>query len=146
EGVAFASVVLHEVACSVLESRSGVVPRAVVRLPVGVVRIFDEPQPRLPVNWKRTTAIAAMGPLVNFALAGIAAVFLGVAMPQSHPWADPYLSPANLPHSIIWANLWLGLFNLLPAYPLDGGRVLRAIFGRSMDPLRATRRAVSIGP
>src|SRR5213075_2783702 len=41
--------------------------------------------------------------------------------------------------------IWLGLFHLLPAYPMDGGRILRAVFGRSMDPLRATRRAVSIG-
>ena len=143
--IIFASIVLHELAYILLESRSGVTPRAIVLLPICGVRIFDETQPPLPVNWKRTTAIAAMGPLVNFALTGIAAVFLGVAMPQSHPWADPYLNPANLPHSIIWANLWLGLFNLLPAYPLDGGRVLRAIFSRSLDPLRATRRAVSIG-
>ena len=86
-----------------------------------------------------------MDPLENFAVAGIAAMFLSVALPQSHPWSDPNLSPADLPHSVIWANIWIGLFHLLPAYPKDGGRILRAVFGRSMDPLRATRRAVSIG-
>jgi Zn-dependent protease len=47
--------------------------------------------------------------------------------------------------SIVWANLYLGLFNLLPAYPMDGGRVLRALFSRSVDMVRATQRAIRIG-
>ena len=50
----------------------------------------------------------------------------------------------NLPRSLVWANLYLAGFNLLPAYPLDGGRILRAYFARSIDSAAATRRAVSI--
>ena len=143
--IVFGSVVLHELAYILLESRSGVVPRAIVLYPLCGVRIFDETQPPLPANWKRTVAISATGPLVHFAIAGVAAMFVGVAAPQTRIWTDPFISPANLPHGLIWTNLWLGIFHLLPAYPMDGGRVLRAIFGRSMEPLRATRRAISIG-
>ena len=143
--IVFASVILHELAYILLESRSGMAPRAIVLYPLCGVRIFDETQPPLPANWKRTVAIAATGPMMHFAAAGIAGMFVGVSLPQARLWSDPFISPANLPHSLIWINLWLGIIHFLPAYPLDGGRVLRAIFGLSMDPLRATRRAISIG-
>ena len=143
--IVFGSVVVHELAYILLESRSGVAPRAIVIYPLCGVRVFDETQPPLPGNWKLTTAISAAGPMVHFAIAGVAAMFVGVAVPQARIWNDPFISPANLPHGLIWTNLWLGILHLLPAYPMDGGRVLRASFGRTMDPLTATRRAISIG-
>src|SRR5690348_8155948 len=71
--IIFGSIVLHELAYILLESRSGLAPRAIVLLPICGVRIFDETQPPLPVNWRRTAILAAMGPLPNFAVAGIAA-------------------------------------------------------------------------
>jgi CBS domain-containing protein len=49
-----------------------------------------------------------------------------------------------LPKNLVWANFWLAGINLLPAYPLDGGRILRAYFSRTLDAPAATRRAVSI--
>jgi Zn-dependent protease len=143
--IVFGSVVLHELGHALVGKHAGVPPRAIVLLPIGGVTIFDESHPTLPANWKRDARIAAAGPIVNFLIAGISAVFLSVAMPHDRLWADPYVSTGNLLHSLVWSNLWLGLFNLLPAYPMDGGRVLRAIFSRSMDPVSATRRAVSIG-
>jgi Zn-dependent protease/predicted transcriptional regulator len=143
--IVFGSVVLHELGHALVGKQSGVPPKAIVLLPIGGVTIFDEAQPDIPANWKRDVRIAAAGPVVNFLIAGISAFFLHVAAPHDRVWSDPYVNSANLPHSLVWVNLWLGLFNLLPAFPMDGGRVLRAIFSRSMEPATATRRAISIG-
>ena len=143
--IVFGSVVLHELGHALVGKQSGIPPKGIVLLPIGGVTIFDESQPEVPTDWKRDARIAAAGPIVNFLIAGVSAVFLSVAMPHDRLWADPYVTSLNLPHSLVWANLWLGLFNLLPAYPMDGGRVLRAVFSRSMDPVSATRRAISIG-
>jgi CBS domain-containing protein len=96
-------------------------------------------------NWKRDIRIALAGPAVNLLIAGVATGILLEAAPQIQLWAHPYVYSGNLPRSLVWANIWLAAFNLLPAYPMDGGRVLRALFSRQMDPVRATRRAVSIG-
>src|SRR5215467_9813068 len=64
-GIIFGSIVLHELAYILLESRSGVAPRAIVLYALCGVRIFDETQPPLPANWRRTVAIAATGPIVH---------------------------------------------------------------------------------
>jgi len=143
--IVFGSVVLHELGHALVGRLSGVPPRAIVLFPIGGVTIFDEAQPSITPNWKRDVKIAAAGPLANFAAAALVALILSVAMPQLRLWSDMYVVSSNLPHSLFWTNLWLGGFNLLPAYPMDGGRVLRAIFSRRMDAVSATRRAVSIG-
>jgi Zn-dependent protease/CBS domain-containing protein len=143
--IIFGSVVLHEIGHILISKHFEISPRAIVLLPVGGVTIFDDVQPALSSGWKREVRIAAAGPVVNFAIAAAVALLLRVAMPQDRLWSDAYVGSTNLLHSFVWTNLWLGLFNLLPAYPLDGGRVLRAIFSRRMDAVSATRRALSLG-
>jgi CBS domain-containing protein len=83
--------------------------------------------------------------MVSFAVAAIAGAILLAVPPHGPLWIRPYLYTFDLPLGFFWVNVWLGAINLLPAYPLDGGRVLRALFSRHMDPVLATRRAVSIG-
>ena len=144
-GIIFGSVILHELGHALAGKKSGVTPRAIVLMPIGGVTIFDEAQPAVLPDWKRDAKIAAAGPLVNMALAGVSALVFTAAMAHPRLWTDFYVTSANLPHSLVWSNIWLAGFNLLPAYPMDGGRVLRAIFSRRMDQVTATRRAVNIG-
>ncbi len=146
-GVIFASVILHELGHALVARRAGVPAKGIILLPIGGVTILDESQaiPESEDTWKRDIRIAVAGPLVNLAIAGVSALFLLGAVPGFPLTTKPLVDINNLLRSVVWLNLYLGLFNLLPAYPMDGGRVLRAYFTRQMDPIRATQRAVRIG-
>ncbi len=147
-GIVLACVAAHEIGHMLVARRAGLVPKAVILLPLSGVTVFDESRIEKPESpetaWKREVRIALAGPLVNLAFAMIAAGIFYVAVPGAKLWEWPFLQPSNLPRSLVWANLYLAGLNLLPAYPLDGGRVLRAFFARSIDSAAATRRAVSI--
>lgn len=143
--VIFAAVLLHELFYALRTRKSGPDVRAVVLFPICGVPIYEESRPSLPTNWKHEASVAAVSPLIYFVFAGIGAAILQSVSPQPRLWADVRVDASNLPHACIWANMWLGFINLLPAYPTDGGRVLRAIFSRNMDAVTATRRTVSIG-
>jgi len=146
-GVVFGSVVLHELGHALVARGSGIPAKAVILLPIGGVTILDEAQAVPdPVNgWKRDIRIAVAGPLVNLFIAGVTALILLAVNPHFPFTTKPLLYSGALLRSLVWSNLYLGLFNLLPAYPMDGGRVLRAIFSRDGDMVRATQRAVRIG-
>jgi len=146
-GIIFASVILHELGHALVARRAGVPAKGIILLPIGGVTILDESQaiPESETTWKRDIRIAVAGPLVNLAIAGASALFLLAVVPGFPLTSKPLVDINNLLRSVVWLNLYLGLFNLLPAYPMDGGRVLRAYFTRQMDPIRATQRAVRIG-
>jgi Zn-dependent protease/CBS domain-containing protein len=148
-GIIFASVVLHELGHALVSTHAGIPAKAIILLPIGGITLLDETQQPIEpgvLTWKRDIRIAIAGPVVNLAIAFAAASILLAVAPEIHLWTKPWdLQSSNLPRALVWANLWLGLFNLLPAYPLDGGKILRAIFSRSMDSVRATRRAIAIG-
>ena len=146
-GIIFGSVVLHELGHALVARGSGVPAKGIILLPIGGITILDEAHAIPdPINaWKRDIRIAVAGPLVNLFIAGLSALVLLAAIPGFSLTARPLLDPRALLRSIVWANLYLGLFNLLPAYPMDGGRALRAVFSRRVDMVQATQRAVRIG-
>jgi Zn-dependent protease/CBS domain-containing protein len=146
-GIIFGSVVLHELGHALVARGSGIPAKGIVLLPIGGITIFDEANvvPESADSWKRDIRVAVAGPLVNLFIAGVSALLLLAAIPNFSLTAKPLLDSSALLRSIVWANLYLGLFNLLPAYPMDGGRVLRALFSRRTDMIRATQRAVRIG-
>jgi len=147
-GIVLACVAAHEAGHMLVAWRFGLIPKAVILLPLGGVTVFDESRSEQPkstaATWNREVRIALTGPLVNLAFAMVAAVVIFATGVGEHLWEWPFLQSANLPRSLVWANLYIAGLNLLPAYPLDGGRILRAAFARSIDPAAATRRAVSI--
>jgi Zn-dependent protease/CBS domain-containing protein len=147
-GIILACVGAHECGHMLAARRFGLIPKAVILLPLTGVVIYDEsrleqPQPPTLV-WKREIRLALVGPLVNFSLA---CLFAGAIMATNRGielWKWPLLLSGNLPRSLVGANLYIAVLNLMPAYPLDGGRILRALFARTLDSASATRRAVSI--
>jgi Zn-dependent protease/CBS domain-containing protein len=147
-GIVLACVAAHEIGHMLVARRAGLIPKAVILLPLGGVTVFDESRAQPPQStaeaWKREVRIGLTGPLVNLAFAMLAAGVILGANPAARLWEWPFLQSGNLPRSLVWANLYIAGLNLLPAYPLDGGRILRAFFARSIDPSAATRRAVSI--
>src|SRR5579864_8830372 len=147
-GIILGCVAAHEAGHMLFARRAGMVPKAVILLPLSGVTLFDESRAEKPESgaaaWNREVRLALVGPLVNLLLAAVAAVVVLGAVPGIELWKWPFLQPRNLPRSLVWANLYLAGLNLLPAYPLDGGRILRAVFMRGMDSATATRRAVSI--
>lgn len=147
-GLVLASVAAHEIGHMFVARRAGLIPKAVILLPLSGVTVFDESKvqttPSADALWKREVRIALIGPLVNLVFAFIAAVVIYATVRGANLWQWPFLQSSNLPRSLVWANLYLAGLNLLPAYPLDGGRILRAYFARTIEPAAATRRAVSI--
>jgi Zn-dependent protease len=134
----FGSVVVHELAHSLVARRCGVVVRDIVLLPIGGMSEFEH----LPASPSAQGAIAAAGPLASFAIAAVAAL---LALAAGEPvWQTGFLR-GGLLHDVALLNLVLGAFNLLPALPLDGGRLLRARFASRLGADEATVRAARIG-
>lgn len=136
----FGSVVLHELAHALVGRRYGVRTLEIVMFPIGgVARLAQPPKPRQEF-W-----IAAAGPLVNLAIAaGLAGalVWRGGLLPL-----EGLVRPtdANLLERIAGGNLVLAAFNLLPAFPMDGGRILRSVLALRRPPEQATRLAARAG-
>src|SRR5216683_7762996 len=149
-GIIFTGVVFHELGHALVAMRTGVPAKAIILLPIGGVTLLDDSRQladAVPaaLNWQRDARIALAGPVVNLLIAFIAGAVVLIAAPEVQLWTKPYVHSNHLVRSMVWANFYLAIINLLPAYPMDGGRVLRAWFSRRMDPVRATRRAVTIG-
>lgn len=145
-GIIFGSVILHEMGHAFVATRYGVPVRGIMLLPIGGMTLMD-PQDHIDSvkNPGRETWIAVAGPLVNLFLAGFSGLVLLAWTSTVDLWSQPWITTAALRRSFFWTNVFLFGFNLLPAFPSDGGKVLRAWLARKMDYQHATRRAVTIG-
>jgi len=135
----FVCVVIHELGHSFTARRFGVnVPR-ILLMPIGGMAQFDS----IPRQPRSELLITLAGPAVNFVIAAVLAIFLG--LPQDWDAAGLPLSPVELGRYLLIANLVMGCFNLIPVFPMDGGRILRALLAMRLPYLSATFWAMSIG-
>ena len=128
----FASVVTHELGHALTARHFGFETRQILLLPIGGVAQIEARQMRPRVE----LLVALAGPIVSFLLAGSLFTFAAIS-------GD--FSPDSFIGSLAWTNLGLAVFNMLPAFPMDGGRVLRAALSSRIGHLRATRIAATIG-
>jgi Zn-dependent protease/CBS domain-containing protein len=146
-GIILACVGAHELGHMLASRRFGLVPKAIILLPLTGVALYEEPRNEkqlMALPWKREIGLALVGPLVSLACAGLAVAVVAASGRGNELWNWPFLQASNLAKSVVWANLYIAVLNLMPAYPLDGGRIMRAVFSRRVDLSSATRRAVAI--
>jgi len=129
----FACVVLHELGHSLAMRRYGIRVRDIILFPIGGVARAES----IPANPRHEIVVAIAGPAVNFA---IALILYTVLFLRHRPLlGDDFLASAA------FVNLALGCFNLIPGYPMDGGRILRGALATRMPYVEATRRARDVG-
>lgn len=135
----FFCVLLHELGHSLVAQRYGVEIKDITLMLIGGVSSMEE----IPRNPSQELKVAFAGPLVSIFIgfAIFLANFLVASLIASYA-ATPIYMMFNILSSI---NIVLGLFNLLPAFPMDGGRVLRAWYAKRMNYIQATHYAASVG-
>jgi Zn-dependent protease len=134
----FACVVLHELGHSFTAMRFGIGVRRILLTPLGGMAQFDS----IPKNPVQELLITVAGPAVNFAI--VAALWFFVDFPDGWDVPTGSLTLEDVGRMLFSANLVLGIFNLYPAFPMDGGRILRALLAIRLPYLRATFWAVVI--
>lgn len=141
----FACVVLHEFGHALVARRFGIVTRDIVLLPIGGVSTME----RIPDNPRQELWIALAGPLVSLAIAAglfLFGWFAGLPTALSHVTQLAFWGNLSAFISqLMLANIVLAVFNLLPAFPMDGGRIFRALLARRMNYARATQVAATVG-
>jgi Zn-dependent protease/predicted transcriptional regulator len=143
----FAAVTLHELGHSFQALKFGVRVRDITLMPMGGLALMEE----IPEKPAQELRIALAGPLVNFAIAALLVGLGALLQVQSVISLDELVrslgqvSWSGMLAYLTMANLALGLFNLIPAFPMDGGRILRALLAMKLGYSKATSIAVIVG-
>jgi Zn-dependent protease len=136
----FLCVLLHEYGHALTARRFGIGTRHITLLPIGGLALLES----MPKDPRQEILVALAGPAVNVAIAAVIFLVLTLAGGRGG-LLHLELGRGGILQTLLAANLMLALFNMLPAFPMDGGRVLRAFLALRMDRVRATRTAALIG-
>lgn len=138
----FACVALHELGHALVAAQFGISARNVILFPIGGLASIE----KLPDHPKQELAISTAGPAVNLLIAMALSVF---APTYESLWRfreyTGVVHGSNFLYSLYVVNLFLAAFNLIPAFPMDGGRILRALLGFKYNYVRATALAGMVG-
>jgi Zn-dependent protease/CBS domain-containing protein len=138
----FVGVVLHELGHSLTAQRYGFPIDSITLWLFGGIAAFSE----MPEDWRQELNIAVAGPIVSV-LVGVGSYGLFLLAPELLGGASPELLGGTrfVLGYLAVLNVVLAVFNMIPAFPMDGGRVLRALLARSQPYAQATQRAASVG-
>jgi len=141
-----AAVAVRETARLLMAAWLGLHLRAILLLPIGALFAYADPESQEGASsGGKQFALAVAGPLANLATAlMLAAVFLG-ASGNLDLLSRPWISANFLVRSLVWMQAGLGLLHCLPAYPLDGGRLLRSYFAHKHGVALSSRVAAGMG-
>lgn len=137
----FGCVTLHELGHSLTAQRYHIKTKDITLLPIGGVASLES----IPEKPKEELLVALAGPLVNVVIALLLLPFVHWPETTDALQGLNKVGGANFLISLLSVNLTLAVFNMIPAFPMDGGRVLRALLSYKMTRVKATRIAAGIG-
>lgn len=137
----FFCVTLHELGHALTAQRFHIKTHNIILLPIGGLAQMEA----IPDKPKQELLVALAGPAVNLVIALILFPLVGGVDVFADLSRFERLGPDNFMLLLMTVNVWLAAFNLIPAFPMDGGRVFRALLSFRLDKVRATRIAASVG-
>jgi Zn-dependent protease/predicted transcriptional regulator len=139
-------VFVRETARLILATYHGLQLRSVLLLPIGGLFSYANPESAERATGSRIQALLAItGPIANLLFAVVIAGLIVGSAPGVSLVAKPWITPTHLMRSTVWLSAMLGLLNLVPAYPLDAGRILRGHMARTRGQAQATKAASGLG-